>query len=139
MNIPDLPNNHALAILLITVLALYLFRRDDIPLETSSLAVITILCVLFTLFPFYSEGVHFEPSALFFGFAHEALITVCSLMILGHGIVRTGALEPIGRYLAKLWKISPTLSLLLTLILLWSLECFRQQYPCCGFTLTYLN
>lgn len=129
MNIPDLPNHHALVVLLITVLALYLFRRENTPLETSSLAVITILCVMFTVFPFYSEGVHFEPSALFFGFAHEALITVCALMILGQGIVRTGALEPIGRYLAKLWKISPALSLLLTLILAGGLSAFINNTP----------
>ena len=129
MNIPDLPNHHALAVLLITILALYLFRREDTPLETSSLAVITILCVIFTVFPFYSEGIHFEPSALFFGFAHEALITVCALMILGQGIVRTGALEPIGRYLAKLWKISPALSLLLTLILAGGLSAFINNTP----------
>lgn len=124
LSIPDLPNNHALAVLLITVLVLYLFRREDIPLETSSLTVITILCLLFALFPFYVDGNHFEPSSLFFGFGHEALITVCSLMIIGHGIVSTGALEPIGRYFAKLWKISPTLSLLLTLILDGGLSAF---------------
>ena len=129
MNIPDLPNHHALAVLLITVFALYLFRREDIPLETSSLAVIAILCLMFALFPFYTDGIHFEPSSLFFGFGHEALVTVCSLMIIGHGIVRTGALEPIGRYLAKLWKISPTLSLLLTLILAGGLSAFINNTP----------
>ncbi|MBA6341718.1 SLC13 family permease [Colwellia sp. MB02u-10] len=129
MNIPELPNNHALAVLLITVLALYLFRREDTPLETSSLAVIAILSVMFAVFPFYSDGKHFEPSSLFFGFGHEALITVCSLMIIGHGIVRTGALEPIGRYLAKLWKISPALSLLITLILAGGLSAFINNTP----------
>ena len=129
MNIPDLPNYHALAILLITVLALYLFRRDSIPLETSSLAVIAVLCVMFSVFPFYIDGEHFEPSTLFFGFGHEALVTVCALMIIGHGIVRTGALEPIGRYLAKLWKISPALSLLLTLILAGVLSAFINNTP----------
>lgn len=129
MNIPDLPNSHALAVLLITVLALYLFRREDVPLETSSLAVIAILSVMFAIFPFYSDGVHFEPSSLFFGFGHEALVTVCSLMIIGHGIVRTGALEPIGRHLAKLWKISPTFSLLITLILAGVLSAFINNTP----------
>ncbi|MBA6327215.1 SLC13 family permease [Colwellia sp. MB02u-6] len=129
MNIPELPNNHALAVLLITVLALYLFRREDTPLETSSLAVIAILSVTFAIFPFYSDGKHFEPSSLFFGFGHEALVTVCSLMIIGHGIVRTGALEPIGRYLAKLWKINPTLSLLITLILAGGLSAFINNTP----------
>jgi Na+/H+ antiporter NhaD/arsenite permease-like protein len=129
LTIPDLPNNHALAVLLITVLALYLFRRDDIPLETSSLAVIAVLCLAFAFFPFYVDGAHFEPSSLFFGFGHEALVTVCSLMIIGQGIVRTGVLEPIGRYLAKLFKVSPALSLLLTLILAGGLSAFINNTP----------
>lgn len=129
MNIPDLPNYHALAVLLITAFALYLFRREDVPLETSSLAVIAILCVMFSLFPFYVDGNHFEASSLFFGFGHEALVTVCALMIIGHGIVRTGALEPIGRYLAKLWKISPVFSLLLTLVLAGGLSAFINNTP----------
>jgi di/tricarboxylate transporter len=129
MSFPDLPNNHAIIVLMITVFALYLFRRDDFPLETSSLVVIAILCLMFALFPFSMNGEHFEPSSLFFGFGHEALITVCSLMIIGHGIVRTGALEPIGRYLAKLWKISPSLSLLLTLVLGATLSAFVNNTP----------
>jgi len=129
LNIPELPNYHALAILLITAFALYLFRRDDVPLETSSLTVIAVLCLIFALFPFYVDGVHFEASSLFLGFGHEALVTVCSLMIIGHGIVRTGALEPIGRHLAKLWKISPTLSLLLTLIIAGALSAFLNNTP----------
>jgi len=129
VNIPDIPNYHALAMLFMTVLALYLFRRDDIPLETSSLAVIAILALGFALFPFSENGQHFEPGSLFSGFGHEALVSVCSLMIIGQGLVRTGALEPIGRYLAKLWKISPVLSLLITLIVAGTLSAFVNNTP----------
>lgn len=129
MNIPDIPNYHALAMLLITVVALYFFRRDDIPLETSSLAVLVILCITFTLFPFEMNGQHLEPSSLFFGFGHEALVTVCALMIIGHALVRTGALVPVGRNLAKLWKVSPALSLLLTLIIAGALSAFVNNTP----------
>ncbi|XQW86085.1 SLC13 family permease [Thalassotalea piscium] len=129
MNIPDIPNNHALAMLLITVVALYFFRRDDIPLETSSLAVLVILCLVFTVFPFEVDGKHLEPASLFFGFGHEALVTVCALMIIGHALVRTGALVPVGRSLAKLWKISPALSLLITLIIAGALSAFVNNTP----------
>jgi len=76
MSIPDIPNNHALIMLIITVVALYFFRRDDIPLETSSLAVLVVLCLVFTIFPFETNTGHLEPSSLFFGFGHEALVTV---------------------------------------------------------------
>ncbi len=129
MNIPDLPNYHALAMLLITMIALYFFRRDDIPLETSSLAVLVILCLVFTVFPFEINGKHLEPSSLFFGFGHEALVTVCALMIIGHALVRTGALVPVGRHLAKLWKLSPALSLLITLIIAGALSAFVNNTP----------
>ncbi len=115
--------------LFMTVVALYLFRRDDIPLETSSLAVIALLTLGFALFPFKADGKQLEPSELFFGFGHEALVTVCSLMIIGQGLVTTGALEPIGRYLAKLWKISPMLSLLITLIVAGALSAFVNNTP----------
>ena len=127
--LPDLPNYHALAILLMTVVALYLFRRDDIALETSSLTVIALLSLIFAIFPFTYQGQHLEPSTLFLGFGHEALVTVCALMIIGQGLVRTGALEPLGRHLSKLWKISPTLSLLLTLILAAALSAFVNNTP----------
>lgn len=129
VNIPDIPNYHALAMLIMTVIALYLFRRDDIPLETSSLAVIAIMALGFALFPFHNGNQHFEPGSLFSGFGHEALVTVCSLMIIGQGLVRTGALEPIGRYLSKLWKISPILSLLITLIVAGTLSAFVNNTP----------
>ena len=43
----------------------------------------------------------------FRGFGHEALVAVCALMIAGQGIVRTGALEPVGRVLTRFWKVSP--------------------------------
>ncbi len=129
MTFPDLPNYHALAILLLTLLALYLFRREDIPLETSSLAVIAILTVMFAVFPFEVDGKLLEPISFFSGFGHEALVTVCALMIIGQSLVTTGALEPIGRSLAKAWKYSPALSLLLTLIIAGTLSAFVNNTP----------
>ena len=108
---------HAIWAMFLTVIALVLFTRDRIPLETSSLVVIVILAVSFSVFPYYNEaGISLDPISFFSGFGHEALIAVCGLMIAGYGIVRTGALDPVGRILAKLWSFSPTLSVLITLI-----------------------
>jgi len=108
---------HAIWALSLTVVALILFTRERIPLETSSLAVIVLLAVSFQLYPYQnSAGQILSPVMFFAGFAHEALIAVCGLMVAGYGIVRTGALDPVGRGLAKLWAISPILSVLITLI-----------------------
>ncbi len=129
MPFPDLPNNHALFVLLLTVFALYLFRRDDIPLETSCVIVLLMLTIGFSFAPFHNFNGRLEPMQFFSGFGHEALIAVCSLMVCGQGLVRTGALEPIGRFLGKIWKTSPLFSLLLTLIIAGVLSAFVNNTP----------
>ena len=129
MVFPPAPDQHAIAILVLTIIALVLFTRERIPLETSSLFVIAILAVGFEIFPYHYDGHELHPIDLFSGFGHEALIAVCALMIAGQGLVRTGALEPIGRSLAKLWRISPLISLLLTLLIGAALSAFINNTP----------
>ncbi len=126
---PPLPEAHALAVIAFTFVALFLFTREYIPLETSSLAVIAILAAGFALFPMHGQPMPLHPESFFSGFGHEALVAVCSLMIAGQGLVRTGALEPVGRALAKIWAISPGLSLLLTLIAGAALSAFVNNTP----------
>ena len=129
MPFPANPDPHAIGILILTVIALILFTRESLPLETSSLLVIAILAVGFELFPYQSENREFHSIDLFSGFGHEALIAVCALMIAGQALVRTGALEPIGRSLAKLWRISPLISLLITLVIGAILSAFINNTP----------
>jgi len=116
VNLPLPPNTHSIAVLSLTVLALVLFSRDKIPLESSSLFVLVVLTVGFQLWPFFTDGKQLHAVDFFSGFGHEALVAVCALMIAGSGLVRTGALEPVGHFLASVWIKSPRLSLLLTLL-----------------------
>ncbi len=129
MPFPELPNYHALFVLILTGVALFLFRRDDIPLETSCVIVLLLLTIGFTLAPFYNHNGLLEPMDFFTGFGHEALIAVCALMVAGQGLVRTGALEPIGRFLGRVWKTSPLFSLLLTLLIAGILSAFVNNTP----------
>jgi di/tricarboxylate transporter len=129
MEYPALPDAHGLAVLLLVVLALALFTRERVPLETSSLVVLVLLTVGFEIFPYVSDGVQLHAIDFFRGFGHEALIAVCALMIAGQGLVRTGALEPVGRQLARLWSVSPMLSLLLTLLVGAFLSAFVNNVP----------
>lgn len=123
------PNMHALAALLLTVFALVLFTRERIALETSSLIVLVLLTVGFELFPFTSDGHTLHATEFFSGFGHEALVAVCALMIAGQGLVRTGALEPVGRMLARAWAVSPSISMLLTLLVGAVLSAFVNNVP----------
>ena len=121
---------HAIATMLLTVIALILFSREQTPLESSSLLVIVVLAFGFTIFPYTDiNGQTLNPIKFFSGFGHEALIAVCGLMVAGHGLVRTGALEPIGRLMAKMWSFSPMLSLLGTLLIGAILSAFINNTP----------
>ncbi len=124
-----LPNMHALAVMILIFGALILFARDNIPLETTSLIVLVLLAVGFTLFPYEANGEVLAPSDFFLGFGHKALIAVCALMIVGEGLIRTGALEPVGRFLARVWRKGPALSLLFTIIITAFLSAFINNTP----------
>lgn len=126
---PPLPDTHALSVLALTVLALFLFTRERIPLETSSLMILVALAVGFELFPYEGPGGTVHATNFFYGFGHEALVAVCALMIAGQGLVRTGALEPVGRVLARAWSVSPWFSLLATLIVGAVLSAFVNNTP----------
>ena len=129
MDFPQVPNIHALVMLLMTGAALFLFSREKIHLESSSLAILVMLVVGFQLFPFEGVRGSIEPMAFFYGFGHEALIAVCALMIAGEALVQTGALEPVARRLARLWKWSPKVALLLTLVVAAFLSAFTNNTP----------
>ena len=124
-----LPNSHALAVMVLIIVALVLFTRENIPLQTTSLLVLVALTVGFTLFPYVSEGKTLQPSEFFLGFGHKALVAVSGLMIVGQGLIRTGALEPVGRFLARLWRKGPAISLLMTILITAVLSAFINNTP----------
>ncbi len=122
-------NPHAFAVLLLTVLALILFTRQSIPLETSSLFILCMLVLGFEIFPYTGPEGEFKSTDLYAGFAHPALIAVSTLMVLGHGLVRTGALEVVGAFLAAAWNKSARWSFLLTMLLAAFLSSFVNNTP----------
>ena len=124
-----LPNTHALAVMILIFVALILFTREAIPLQTTSLVVLVTITVGFTLFPFEVDGRVLQPSDFFLGFGHKALIAVCGLMLVGQGLIRTGALEPVGRLLARLWRKGPAISLLFTILITAVLSAFINNTP----------
>lgn len=119
------PGPHAIAVMALTVVALMLFTRDRLPLELTSLGLLATLLAGFALFPY--PGL--EATDLLSGFGHEALIAVCALMVVGQGLVHTGALEPVGRFLSNHWSKAPFLSFLATLVVAAVLSAFVNNTP----------
>lgn len=128
--LPTTPDAHAIASLVLTVIALFLFTRDRIPLETSSLIILVTLVLLFHIFPYTNNSeVPVKPADFFTGFGHEALIAICALMIIAQGIETTGALTPMATYMAEHWQERPALSLLATLVITAVLSAFLNNTP----------
>lgn len=108
---PSLPDPHGVAVILLTGLALFLFTKDRIPLETTGLGVLILLVVGFYFFP-YDD---IQPADFFSNFGHEALVTICALLIVGRGLETTGALQPLASVMVRYWLDRPRLALIVTL------------------------
>jgi len=127
--VPALPEPHAIFLLLLTVLALYLFTRDRLPLETSGLTILIVLVLVFQLFEFRGPSGPLVPQTFLSGFGHEALVTICALMIIGKGMETTGALQPLALSLAKAWMARPRLAALMTMLISAILSAFVNNTP----------
>lgn len=115
--------------LLLTAVALFLFTRDRLPLETSSLAIFIILITGFQLFPYERNGVEIGPVDFLAGFGNEALIAICALMMVGKALETTGALQPLASIVSRAWQSRPVLALLVTLIAGAVLSAFMNNTP----------
>ncbi|MFT5218981.1 MAG: di/tricarboxylate transporter [Planctomycetota bacterium] len=123
------PDLHAYIVMGLVVFALIIFAIDRIPLASSALLILVLLALLFEFFPLQSAEGQLRASDLFLGFGHQALVAVCALMIAGQALVRTGALEPVGRQLARWWADYPLPSFMLTLIIAAILSAFVNNTP----------
>ncbi len=121
---------HGVAVLILTVVALFLFTRDRIPLESSSLTILIILVAGFQLFPYERGGeILLKPLDFFAGFGSEALVAICALMMVGKALETTGALQPLATVVGRAWSRSPILALLSTLIAGAILSAFMNNTP----------
>ena len=110
---PALPDAHAIAVILLTGLTLYLFARERIPLETTGFLVTMILVLGFYIFRY--PGI--EPQQFFLAFGNEALVAICALLVVSKGLEVTGALQPLATLMASGWQERPRLAMLTTLII----------------------
>ncbi len=111
------PSAHALAAILLTIAMFYGFVSGRARVEIISLLTISAIALGLYFFPIPGEAPTDGLKLAFGGFGHYALITICALMVLGRGLVTTGALEPASRMLTRVWRVNRQLGLLVTLVL----------------------
>jgi len=107
---------HALATLVFGAAVFAVFVWDRLPIATVCLAILALLPIGFTLFPHQVGGQLTDPLRFFAGFGNPALVAICALMVVGQGLVVTGALEPAARGLAGWVGTSPRVALLAVLV-----------------------
>jgi len=125
----QIPGPHAIVVLAIACIAFYLYTRPKVRMELVALVLLVSLVLTFYLFPYNQGSVRISDVDVLSGFGHPVLIAILSLMILGRGMLMTGALEPLVRVLTRLWKWSATLGLLLTLVFCVGISAFVNDTP----------
>ncbi len=125
----ELPSYHAMAAMVVTIGMFVGFVRGRMSIEIVSLLTIAVIAIGLYFFPI--EGTRpIDGLALAFGgFGHYALITICALMIMGRGLVVTGALEPAARILERMFKFNLQFGLLVSLLIALVLSMFVNNTP----------
>ena len=101
----------------VTIAMFVAFARGRYREEIISLVTIAVIGVGLYFAPLEGTKPTDGLAIAFGGFGHSALITICALMIMGRGLVVTGALDPAARALNRVWRFNRQLGLLVTLAL----------------------
>jgi len=125
----SLPSFHAIAAMAVTIAIFIAFARGRMSIEIVSLLTIAVIAVGLYFFPLPDTGPTDGLVLAFSGFGHYALITICALMIMGRGLVVTGALEPAARFLEGVFKINLQLGLLVSLLIAFVLSMGVNNTP----------
>ncbi|APE28595.1 TrkA domain protein [Aurantiacibacter gangjinensis] len=115
--------------MILTVIVFVAFARGRISVEIVSLLTIAMIAVFLYFYPLPHSMATDGLALAFAGFGHPALITICSLMIMGRGLVVTGALDPTARILERVWKFNLQIGLLVSLLLALGLSMIVNDTP----------
>jgi len=115
----------------VILMALVMYAIEGIPEEVTSIIVICLLMVFFSLSPIAGpDGRNLlAAERLLAGFANPALLTVLALLVVGQGMVRTGVLERGARLIVHLGKGNPWTSVAITLTVVLVISAFLNNIP----------
>lgn len=126
---PALPNPHAAAAILLALMMFYAFATGRVRVEIISLLTVGVIALGLYFFPMPGSSPKDGLIMAFEGFGHHALITICALMILGRGLVVTGALNPAARMLTTVSRYNKSLGLLVTLVMAFGMSMLVNDTP----------
>lgn len=115
----------------VITVAIFFYTVDKIPLEISSIATVAALLLLFQLFPVINEvGENIlTPRDLLKGFSDPALITILALLVVGQGLVQTGAMNMPARFMVAKGEQIPTAIFLITFLIVMLVSAVLNNTP----------
>ncbi|MCB2103037.1 MAG: SLC13 family permease [Rhodobacterales bacterium] len=119
------------AVFAVIVGALALYASERLPIEVTSVAVLCLLLVMFHLAPVHGpDGTNrLDATILIAGFGNPALITVLALLVVGQGMVRTGALEHGAEWVLRMGRGNATLSTAVVMVTVLVISAFMNNIP----------
>ena len=125
------PTIHMWVSLCLTALAMYLFAREKLPLEITSIGILTILLIFGQVFPLIDANGRnqLDAMALFSGFSNPSLIAVLALLVMGQGIIQTDALSGVSNFFVPKSKRLAGVSLVAILIFVMVMSAFMNNTP----------
>lgn len=122
---------HMCFVLFLTAVAIVLFAREKIPLEVTSIGLLTVLLIFGQVFPIAdATGKNqLDAANLLAGFANPSLIAVLALLVMGQGIIQTDALRPLSQMFVTSNKFYAWLSIIGILIFVMVVSAFLNNTP----------
>ena len=111
--------------------AVVAYASERIPIELASVGIVAILLLFFHFFPVPATAAtnQLDTTQVLAGFANPALIAVVALLVIGQGMVRTGALDHYVRRLIVLRRHHPSGAVALTLVTVLILSAVLNNTP----------
>lgn len=116
--------------LAVLAVALVLYISEKVPVEVISLGLLGVMLLAFHVFPVLGpDGRNrLAPDVLLGGFGNPALLTVMALLVVGEALSRTGALDSVAGWVAKL-PISSRMVVVVTLVIIAVTSAFINDTP----------
>ncbi len=125
------PSLHMWLTFAIIAVAVAVFASEKASIESTSVGIVVAFLLLFHFVPGMPESAHAGVTVerLLAGFASPALITIIALLVIGQGLVQTGALEAPTRSLQEFASGRSQIVLPLTLIVAAAISAFLNNTP----------